>query len=165
MGRPYISQKSRGLRLEYEFLSKKYPNTKFFISSDKILNYPSGLSFQHPWKSRVVRSFKTLRETEIWTHAEKLDLGAKNFNRTAAVEQSKNFKLTNIATLRGALVTVFILVGGLIGFIILVFVVECRSQIGMLFRQVIILKRYHHTKILAKATMILAVHVCDIGKN
>ncbi|OXA37335.1 3',5'-cyclic-nucleotide phosphodiesterase [Folsomia candida] len=103
--------KSSAIRVEYEFLSRNYPDIKFFMSSEAIQDYPSGISFQYAWKSRVVKTFKRVAEAGILTYVEKQDISNKNLNRTPAivVETSGDLKPANIATLRGAWASVFIL--------------------------------------------------------
>ncbi|OXA49053.1 Glutamate receptor 4 [Folsomia candida] len=125
-GKTVFIAKSSELEMEYNFLARKYPRTKFFVSDQEIQVYPSGISFQFPFQSRVVRGFKSVVATGIWNHAENEELNGKNFNRTPAIvmDQSTNIILTNIATLNGALPTVFVLAGCLISVTILIFVIE-----------------------------------------
>ncbi|OXA39860.1 hypothetical protein Fcan01_25223 [Folsomia candida] len=112
-GKTVFIAKSSEIRMEYEFLTRKYPRKKFLLSDQAIQNYPTGLAFQFPLRSRVIQSFNGIVETGIWGHFESEETRVKNFNRTPAIviEQSNNIILTNIATLNGALPTVFILTG------------------------------------------------------
>lgn len=51
------------------------------MSSQEIQSYPTGALFKRPWRSRVVKSFRSLTEAGIWTHVEKWEVEAKNLNR------------------------------------------------------------------------------------
>lgn len=125
-GKTVFIAKSSEIRMEYEFLTRKYPRKKFLLSDQAIQNYPTGLAFQFPLRSRVIQSFNGIVETGIWGHFESEETRVKNFNRTPAIviEQSNNIILTNIATLNGALPTVFILTGSLICAAIVAFTLE-----------------------------------------
>lgn len=113
--------------LEYRFLSRNYPSAAFYTSSEVLQRNPTGLSFQYGWKSRILQSFKSLLEAGILFKAKNEDLDRKLlFNRTAVTEVGIS-QLENVATLRGAFPTVFIVAGSLIGVASLVFVGECRS--------------------------------------
>ncbi|OXA46165.1 hypothetical protein Fcan01_18953 [Folsomia candida] len=125
-GKTVFIAKLSELKLEYEFLSRRYPRTKFFISSKGVLGNPSGWKFTHPWRSRVAKGVKRVTEAGILRYAESQDMARTNFNRTPAMEQATSVKPINIATLSGALLIVFILTGSLICATILVFVLESR---------------------------------------
>ncbi|OXA45859.1 hypothetical protein Fcan01_18949 [Folsomia candida] len=126
-GKTVFIAKLSELKLEYEFLSRMYPRTKFFISSKGVLGNPSGCIFIHPWRSRVAKGVQSVTEAGILRYAENQDMAKFNFKRTPAMEQPAGAKSINIATLSGALLTVFILTGGLICATILVFIVESRN--------------------------------------
>lgn len=164
--------KSSLIKLEYEFLSKKYPDIKFFISTQTVLSYPTGILLQHDWGSRPVgNTFKRLNEAGILIMTKKQELSTKNINRTAAIfmKKSKDYKPTNIATLKVTLPTVFILVGGLICVTIPVFAIECRRSISRGTKsilRVILFRHYRKSKrMAARNIMSIAVAVCDTGKS
>ncbi|OXA46243.1 Glutamate receptor ionotropic, delta-2 [Folsomia candida] len=73
-GKTVFVGKSTELKIEYEFLSRKYPKTKFFTSSEAIQTYPSGVVFKTPWKSLALIRFKIVLEAGIWGHE---DLGRR----------------------------------------------------------------------------------------
>lgn len=147
-GKTVFIGKSSELKMEYEFLAQKYPNIKFFMGTKTVQSYPSGISFRYAWRSRLVKSFKTLTEAGVWTWTEGRDLSTKNFNRTPAVimRKSKDFSPTDIATLSGTWPTVFILVGGLISVTIPVFIMEFRRRIGLLIGNMYRLIVFKHQK-------------------
>ncbi|OXA53598.1 hypothetical protein Fcan01_11597 [Folsomia candida] len=163
--------KSSEISLEYEFLSRNYPDIKFFKSSEAIQNYPSGVSFQYAWKSRVVKTFKRVAEAGILTYVEKQDISNKNLNRTPAVviESRVDLKPANIATLRGAWPSVFILAGGLISVSIPVFILENRRRVGAFIVDMwrsLLWSRYKTSNRLAvRAVVAIAVAVSNTGKN
>lgn len=64
-GKTVFIGKSSEIKLEYEFLTKQYPDIKFSVSTQKILSYPTGMLFQHVWRSPVATSFKRLNEAGI----------------------------------------------------------------------------------------------------
>ncbi|OXA45905.1 hypothetical protein Fcan01_19304 [Folsomia candida] len=115
-GKTVFVGKSSEITVEYEFLSRKYPDVKFFMSGESIQNYPSGISIRNGWNSRVIRGFKSVVEAGIWSYVEKVELRGKNLNRTPAFvsEKMKDDRPVNIATLKGTWPTVFVLVGCLI---------------------------------------------------
>ncbi|OXA45902.1 hypothetical protein Fcan01_19309 [Folsomia candida] len=126
-GKTVFVGKSSEITVEYEFLSRKYPDVKFFMSGESIQNYPSGISIRNGWNSRVIRGFKSVVEAGIWSYVEKVELRGKNLNRTPAFvsEKMKDDRPVNIATLKGKWPTVFVLVGCLISVSIPMFIVEC----------------------------------------
>ncbi|OXA38697.1 hypothetical protein Fcan01_26515 [Folsomia candida] len=129
-GKTVFVGKSIELKIEYDFLSRKYPKTKFFMSSEAIQTYPSGVVFTSPWKSLALIRLKIALEAGIWGHVEEEELRQRNFNRTPAVSQLGNRTPSNTATLGGSLVTVFILSGSLMLVTVLIFIIECRAEIG-----------------------------------
>ncbi|OXA42204.1 hypothetical protein Fcan01_23213 [Folsomia candida] len=142
---------SPNIKMEHEFLSRKYLLKTFFISDQIIQNFPRGLVFQYPWRSKVVKDFKSIIKAGIWTHVENKEIRRQNANRTAALvpERADDLAPTNIATWSGALPTLFILVGGLISVTILGFMVECRSYFSLLvgkIRRKFVSRRYWKSK-------------------
>lgn len=131
-GKTVFVAKSSEIKSEYEFLSKQYHSKKLFVSSQGKHKFPTWLDFRHPRSSRVVRRFKSIMEAGIWPRLERAEIRRKNVNRTAVmkIKQPKGVELRNIGTLGGALATVFVLVGGLLGVAILLFIVEDRSHVG-----------------------------------
>ncbi|OXA49234.1 hypothetical protein Fcan01_15823 [Folsomia candida] len=168
-GKTVLISKSTQLESEYEYLSRNYPNTKLFKSSQGVQGYSGGLSFHHPWKSVVVKRFKTTVEAGVWGYVEREEKRRINYNRIPVMKHAKDDKPTNIATLGGAFLTVFILAGSLACVTILVFIIECRSRITLLttnIRRAYTLRRYRKLKKLAAMAVILAaVGVCEKGKN
>lgn len=161
-GKTVFIAKSSDLRLEYEFLSNKYPNIKFFTSSQVVQNVPSGILFRHPWKSVVIKNFINVVEYGIWTHVDKAEKGRINGQRSPVLKQSARDTPVNIATLVGALPTVFILSGGLVTVAILVFSVECRARIYLL------IGRIRHTmvfRIYRKFNQLMVTSVRDIAQD
>ncbi|OXA53882.1 hypothetical protein Fcan01_11250 [Folsomia candida] len=168
-GKTVFVGRTSEVKLEYEFLSKKYPDVQFFMSTEAVQSYPTGILIQHGWKSRVVQSLKGVTESGIWTHTKEQELRLKNLNRPAVVimENSKDFKPTNIATLRGSWPTVFILVGSLISVTILVFITEFRRSIGLSIAKMYCLIPFRHSRkrMVAEAVLVIPVAVCDISKT
>ncbi|OXA54713.1 hypothetical protein Fcan01_11217 [Folsomia candida] len=169
-GKTVFIGKSSEIKLEYEFLSKNYPDIKFFMSDQTVQSYPIGMSFHNALRSSVVKSFKTLNEAGILTHIEKLELSKKNINRTAAIitESTNDFNPTNIATLRGAWPTVFILAGSLIIVTIPIFIIESRRRFGQLIRNtcgMLSFRNYRKSKrVVARTVIDIAIAVCEMGK-
>lgn len=85
------------------------------------------------------------------------------------LEKSQDLKPTNIATLRGTLPTVFILMGGLISLTVPVFLTEYRRRICPLVLNVcgvLVFRHYHKSKRIAAKNIIgIAVAVCDTGSK
>lgn len=126
--------RSSEIKVEYGFLSRKYPDVKFFISAEAVQRHPSGIYFEYGGKSRVMRQFEGIIEAGIWTHLERWELSGVNLNRIPAIKMQsvKDFKPINIASLRGTWPTVFILVGSFCAFAVLVFIIESRRSIWLL---------------------------------
>ncbi|OXA43053.1 Retrovirus-related Pol polyprotein from type-1 retrotransposable element R1 [Folsomia candida] len=85
--------KSSDVRLEYEFLSRKYTDIKFFRSSQTLEPYPIGILFQHGWKSKIVERFKRVSEAGILTLILKEDLSrprGKVVNNIYSIRHYKN---------------------------------------------------------------------------
>ncbi|OXA49589.1 hypothetical protein Fcan01_15660 [Folsomia candida] len=143
-GKTVFIAKSSELQIEKEFLARKYPRKKFVVSDQVVQTYPSGIAFQFPLRSPIIKSFKGVVEAGIWVHVEGEELQAKNFNRTQAVvmRQSNNIVLTNIATLNGALPTVFILAGSLICAAMVAFIKERQLYIILLMGLTLSQNRY-----------------------
>lgn len=143
-GKTVFIGKSSAIKVEYEFLAKKYPDINFFVSTQTVQSNPTGMLFRHAWTSPVLGTFKNLNEAGILTLTENQELRRININRTASIsmEKSKALKPKNIATLSGTLPTVFILMGSLIGVSIPVFIIECRRRVGLLITNVFILVRF-----------------------
>lgn len=169
-GKTVFIAKSSKIKLEHKFLSKTYPDIKFFMSEQTVQSYPTGISFQNIWGSLVPNTFKSLNEAGILSHKETQKLSQKNINRTAAIimETSKDFNPTN-TTIRGAWPTVFILAGTLISVSIPIFIIECRRHIGPLLgfmRHKFSFRHYRKSRRVAvKSVINVAVALCEIGKN
>ncbi|OXA42274.1 hypothetical protein Fcan01_22809 [Folsomia candida] len=61
----YVAKSSK-IIAEYEFLSKKYPDIKFFVSTETVQSYPTGISLNKAWRSSIVNGFKSLGSGATW---------------------------------------------------------------------------------------------------
>lgn len=163
--------KSSDVRLEYEFLSRKYTDIKFFRSSQTLEPYPIGILFQHGWKSKIVERFKRVSEAGILTLILKEDLSRVNSNRAPAIvfNKTKGFKPINIASLEGKWSTIFILSGSIICLACVVLLIECRFYVGRVIVKIyalILFRHYKNSRTEAADKIIrIAVAVTELGKK
>lgn len=161
--------KSPKIKIEYEFLSRKYPHTHFVVSSQTLLSYPIGISVPNGLNPRVLTGFKSQTETGVWAHTEDYEIRGNNINRTAAIPRNKGeyLKPKNIASLKGTWITLFILVGFSISSTIPLFAIECRRYVGLLISKIyrVFLLRRHQksTKMALNDAIGIAVAICDAG--
>lgn len=107
---------------EVDFLTRKYPWTKFYRSKDNIITKPMGITVECPGISKISHNAVSLVESGIYSRLRKEKHERNNFKRPrAGVYKPPKESMT----MDECIVTLFILCAGVAAFASIVYFVEC----------------------------------------
>ncbi|OXA63544.1 hypothetical protein Fcan01_01189 [Folsomia candida] len=125
-GKSVLIAKYEQIEMEAAFFEKHYPIKKWDKGKDSVQPVLAGMVFRHAGISIVPKYYMSLVETGIYGRLE-VELIARTIrNRVPAVNLTQgNFK----SSLEGGLVTLFVILGFVLFFSLICFLIECRRML------------------------------------